>query len=53
MSLIIKLLDVKTEEFYIFMTPPVKKFNVLETTVFNEKLAPNALIYVNFPNLGI
>lgn len=49
-QLIKEALENPNEEFYLFQFPPAKKFLDMNSTVFNEKLEPSTLLYVNFPN---
>lgn len=50
-KLIKESLENPSEEFYLFQFPPAKKLIDLSSTVYNEKLEPSTLLYVNFPNL--
>jgi len=50
--LLIKILTNPNEDFYIFTTPPVKKYDKLNVTIHGEKLAPSTTMYIGFPNIG-
>ncbi len=50
-NLIKEALHNPNDEFYLFQFPPPKKFTDLNSTIFNEKLEPSTLLYVNFSNV--
>lgn len=50
-SLIREALSNPNEEFYLFQFPPAKKFLDMSSTIYNEKLEPSTLLYVNFSNI--
>ncbi len=50
-QLIREALENPNEEFYLFQFPPPKKFLDMNSTIYDEKLEPSTLLYVNFPNI--
>ncbi len=52
-SLITDALLDKNQEFYLFKCPPPKKLLNLKSTIYDEKLEPCILLYVNFPNIKL
>jgi hypothetical protein len=40
------------EEFYLFTSPPLKKFLDMKAKVFTESLHPYTLMHIGYPNLG-
>jgi hypothetical protein len=43
----------QTEDFYLFTSPPLKKFTDHKAKVFNEHLHPYTLMHIGYPNIGI
>lgn len=50
-QLIKEALENQNEEFYLLQYPPPKKLLDMNTTIYDEKLEPSTLLYVNFPNV--
>ena len=49
-SFIREYLKDKNEKFNISTTPPLKRYTKMESTIQEEKLYPNLLMYINFEN---
>jgi hypothetical protein len=39
------------ESFYLTTSPPLVKYQDMKATIYNTKLAPSTLMYINFPNI--
>jgi len=51
-EMISSVIEMKSEEYYIFSTHPHKKYNDMNAIIRNEGLAPFVLLYIKFPNLN-